>query len=189
MKVISGRDIRKVSFLSHLSDIELMSPANDHLVNPVLHTIGFDLERGLSYNVALHRSWDKIVAVGLVISGEVRQDRLFQLSEWATSEDRQIGQSDISLACHLASMECSQTSYSEGSELEEDKESWMDEDEIEAIEDEIMSMSMVLRATRGSQQRKDGSVKRPSDYHQEEEYERPRKKWTKRNNLKKQEIS
>jgi hypothetical protein len=165
-----------------------MNPANDHLVNPVLHTIGFDLERGLAYNVALHRSWDKQVGVGLIISGECRTDRLFQLSEWCTAEDRQIGQGDLSLAEHLASMERSQTNYSEGNELEEDKEAYLEQDEIEAIEDEIMNMSMVLRAVRGDQYRRDGSLKRPQDYHQEEAVDRKRKKWTKRSNAKREQI-
>lgn len=194
MKTISYYDLQLIPELSHLSQFDIMSPDNDYLVNPFLHKIGFDLERcGLEYRVCQHRSLTGKIVLGLQIAGEVRIDREFLSSPWATAEDKMIaaGRYDRSLGNELSNMLGVTVQYGNVFALddEEQKEHWMTQEEIERIEDQLASLGIALENTRGDQRKRDGSLKRPRDYHEQEVFEKVRKKKANRSTLKHREIA
>lgn len=192
MKSISIKDLLLAEPLAKLNQFDVLHPDNDYLVNPVLHQMGFDLSRGLEYTVSYHRRLNKEDCVGFVITGEVRTDREFLSSPWCSAEDRMIaaGRVDSSLALELAKMMNVQIDYGSRFALEdeEQKELWQENSEIERIEDELLALGVVLDNIRGNQLRRDGSRKRPQDYHVEEAYEKPRKKKDNRSTLRHREA-
>lgn len=193
MKHISANDLSLIPSLSHFNQFDILNPANDCVVNPVLYEMGFAIDLGLCYTVAHHRRLTGEVCTGFLILGEVRTDREFRLSPWCSVEDRMIcaGKTDISLARELAGMSgVSQSQYggSFAPEDEEMNELHQDLDDIERIEAEMEALGIVLEAVRGNQHRKDGSRKRPIDYHQEEAYDKPRKRKENRTTLKHREA-
>lgn len=188
MKSISTYDLLKVSSLAHLSIFDLINPQYDYLVNEVLWEYGLDVDRPLIYEVTYHRCLDKQAKVGFVIIGEVRQDKQFRLSPWCTAEDRMIaaGKKDLSLARELAGMMNIQNNYGSEFALEDEEamELWQDQDEIERIEDELASMRIVLDNVRGNQFKRNGTRKLAHEYHEQEPYQKERRKKKNRSTLK-----
>ncbi len=193
MKSISYKDLQRVSFLSHLSQFDMMSPTNDHLVAPALWEYGIDIERGLLYSVSYHRCLDRQARVGLVITGDIRSDKEFRQSPFCTLEDRMIlaGLTDQSLARELASLQnVAQTNYGseQALENEEDGELNQDIDEIERIEAEMEALGYALNNIRGDQYKRNGARKTMRDYQEAEPYEKPRRKKKNRTTLKHRHI-
>lgn len=194
MKSISVKDVRLISALSHLSDFEVVHPDFDATVNPYLFEYGFDLSKGLFYTVSHHRRLDRSACTGFVITGEVRCDAAFRLSPFCSVEDRLIaaGKYDQSLARELAAMcNVAQSNYGVSFALdnEEEKELYQDQETIDKIEDELEALEAVLLNIRGNQHRRDGSLKRPQDYHFEEPREKERRKKKNRVSLKHREVA
>lgn len=190
MKTISFKDIQVV--LPHLSQFHMMAKECDGEVNPILHTVGFDLNRGIEYRVCQHRTLKGEAVVGLQIVGEVRTDREFLSSPWATAEDKLIaaGITDRSLGNELSIMMGCTVQYGSvfALEGEENREHWMTQEDIEKLEDEIESLNIVLKDIRGEQRRRDGSLKRPRDYFEVEQFEKVRRKKKDRSTLRHREI-
>lgn len=192
MKTISWKDLTIIPELSHLTQWDFMNPQFDYLVNPYLYTLGFELGLGLEYRVCQHRTLSGEAIVGLQIVGEIRTDRAFLASPWATAEDRMVacGRTDRSLGDDLSKAMNVQVSYGNVFALdsEEQKELWMTQEEIEAIEDQIELMGNILKDVRGDMRRRDGSLKRPKDYFESEPYEKVRRKKKDRSTLRHREV-
>lgn len=193
MKSVSAKDLLLVSSLSHFTQFDILNPANDFVVNPVLHTLGFALDRGLEYIVSYHRRLNKEACCGVVVVGEVRTDREFLLSPWCSAEDRiiAIGTYDKSLSLELSKMMGVQIDYGSKFALEDTelKELWQEDEDISRIEMELEALEQVLKNVRGEQRRKDGSLRRPQDYHFEEPCEKERRKKKNRVSLKHREVA
>ncbi len=195
MKVVSYTDLQMIPELSKFNMFDFMHPNNDDVVNKYLYTMGFDFERsGLEYRVCQHRNLKGEKVIGLQIAGEIRIDREFLSSEWCTAEDRMIacGLYDRSLGDDLSKAMNVQVQYGSVHALDDEesmKEHWQQQEEIERIEDELATLGIVLDSIRGDQRKRDGSLKRPRDYHEVEPYERVRRKKKNRSTLKHREIS
>lgn len=193
MKSISYKDLQRVSFLSHLSQFDMMSADNDEVVGEALWEFGIDINFPLCYNVSYHRTLNKEAICGLMISGEIRQDKQFRLSPFCTLEDRMIiaGMKDLSLAHELAAIQnVAQSNYGSNMSLEDEEvtEHLMDASETERIEDELEALGNALNNIRGDQFLSNGARKRMKDYHMSEEFERVRKKKKNRSTLKHREM-
>jgi hypothetical protein len=188
MKVVSTHDLKLIPELAHFSLFDLINPDNDAVVNEFLWTMGLDIDRPLEYDVSYHRTLTKKSVVGFVIIGEVRTDRQFRLSPWCTAEDRMIaaGKKDVSLARELAAMMNIQNGYGSEQSLEDEEvgELFQDQSEIERIEDELTAMKVVLDNIRGNQYKRNGTRKLAHEYHEQEPYQRERRKKKNRTTLK-----
>lgn len=191
MKAISAYDIMKISEIASLglTQFDMMSCEHDATINKYLYEVGIDISRGVYYNVSYHRTLDKQAKVGLVFSGELRCDRAFLSSQWATAEDRMIAagvNGDISLARELASMLGAQVEYGSSYSLEdsEDGEYLMEINEIERIEDEMEALGNALLNIRGEQKKRNGAQKKPHEYFEQEPYQKERRKKKNRSTLK-----
>lgn len=191
MKSVSVTDLQLIPELSGYSIFDFLNPKNDEVVNEYLYEMGFDVDKGVEYTVSYHRNWQKQALVGYVIVGEMRNDWQFKRSSWCSAEDRLIaaGSRDLSLAKELAAMMNIQIEYGSiySLEQEEDKEFYMDQEDIDRIEDEMELLEEVMKNIRGEQHKKDGSLKRPRDYHEQESYEKVRRKKKNRTTLKHRE--
>jgi hypothetical protein len=183
MKAISVYDLKRIPALSHLTYFDLVHPDNDKLVNPYLHDIGFNLNKGLSYTVSQHRTLANTVEIGFVIRGEVRTDREFLNSSLATLEDKMAAAAltDMSLCAELCRMMNQASSIGAYSSATRDgepdtdfPESLTNPDEAEIVS-KIRQLEQILDDIRGSQHKEDGSLKLPEDYQKQPDMKLARK--------------
>jgi hypothetical protein len=192
MKSISLYDLALIPELSQYPVTALLHPDMDKIVNPYLYEMGFRVDSGLQYMVSYHRRLTKEACSGFVIVGEIRGDVEFLNSVWCTAEDRiiQAGSIDQSLAKELSVlMGCKMsddTLYS--FDQEEAKELWQEQEEIDRIESELEALEIILKNVRGDQKKRDGSFKKPRDYHEEEPPQKVRKPKANRSTLKHRKI-
>jgi hypothetical protein len=176
MKAISVYDLKLIPELSHLNYFEMVDPKNDHLVNPFLKIMGFDLDYALQYTVSQHRTMQGTVEIGYVIRGEVNISRDFLTSEWATLDDRLIAAAytDPSLCkamCGQLNTSLNYTAFHDGGTavpeaIEDFPECLTNPDEAEILE-AMKQLEVLLLEIRGSQYKEDGSHKLPHEYHEE----------------------
>ena len=75
MRNISLRDLMLADSLSHIkSEVELINPKNDVVVNYVLTEIGFDVRQPVEYIPSFHRDMQGKAAVGYQAVGEYMVD-------------------------------------------------------------------------------------------------------------------
>ena len=103
---ISFRDILTIPAMSHLREMDLLSPENDALALPFLYDMGIDTRFPFSITCNLHRDLNNKVAVGYRYTGYMRRDKAFanspfcdMISRVAIAMDR-----DVSLGLHMAGM-------------------------------------------------------------------------------------
>ena len=75
MKSISFRDLKLVTTLSHLTELDMLHPKNDALVYGVLDNLGFDIEYPILYLANKHRDMRNKVGVGFRAVGEINIQR------------------------------------------------------------------------------------------------------------------
>lgn len=180
MKTYSCQDVVLASSLSHLKPLDLLDPQHDKLLGPVLHILGMDLTRPISFIPCQHRTLQGKVVVSFLIAGEVRGDKEFLLSSFCSAEDRIIaaGYKDISLAHELAQTVVKAQSYGNGEDTVLDPSQLNDnEDEIVA---QINQLSELLLSVRGDAYNKDGSLKCLHEYSMAVPEEKKRKTITKK---------
>jgi hypothetical protein len=108
-KAVSFRDV--IHVLKELqnkefSEIELVQPANDALVKPILFEMGIDVRFPLDVIVHNHRDLNNNTGIGFLYEGRMRRDRTWLTSPWCSMPER-IGAAvyeDISLAHDLCAM-------------------------------------------------------------------------------------
>lgn len=168
-KVISAYDLVLADELSHFNQFDLVNPENMDAVNSVLAKLGFNTDKAIHIYAANHRTLQNKVRVGYLFSGEYNLSREHIKGPYSTLEDVMIAASfeDESLASELHSMGHTCPSYGSPSALDqqiperEDAEYKAEEERITA---EIKQLEDILFHIRGSQYRRDGSVKTAWDY-------------------------
>lgn len=185
MKAISVYDLKLIPELEKLSIFDLIHPDNDKLVNPFLAVMGFDLDYPLIYTVSQHRTLQNKVVVGYVIRGEVNINREHLSSEWATLYDRMVAAAyqDPTLCkalCEQMNTSLDYSAFHSAKETENPKPvdfpvNQCNPDEI-VITEQIKQLEELLFHIRGSQYKKDGSLKMPADYHEVEEEVKPKRR-------------
>lgn len=173
-KVMSFRDLKLIPELSGLSEIHMIHPSNDNLVNKYLAQLGFDLDYAVVYIPAKHRDMQGKIAVGFRAVGEVSCNRNFINSPLCTIDDRLIaaGYQDISLAKEMATLGSAGRSYSQlidGECVEDDAvvedflEEETEEDE-EFVASQIAQLEEIRDRLRGSMWSDSGALKTPDEY-------------------------
>ena len=186
MRVISVTDLKLVDSLSHLTYIDIINPANDVLLLPVLEELGFDTDYPIQIDACQHRNLQNKVVVNYLISGEMSLNRKHVNSVYYDAMDRAIAASytDRELAKDLLERGNVQVSYETlySSDEKQQREimnildHYCDPEESERITKEIDQLNDILYHVRGSQFLKSGAYKMHEDYHKEEEHSKPRKK-------------
>lgn len=158
MKNISVSDLKLIPQLSHLKELEFISPSNEQLIAPFLKVLGIDLKKRLQIIACQHRNLQGKVVVGYMFSGEVSDDPEFLNSSFATTEDRMIaaGYKDLGLAEDMAKSLTLGRDYGDSEDGFPPELSNPDE---KKILNEISILKQMLEVIRGNQYNSDGSAK------------------------------
>ena len=87
-RVLSFRDLRLITELSHYSELDLLRPENDSMVMGYLAKLGFDVDFGVVYEPTKHRDMQGNVGVGFRAIGELDINRNVVNSYLCSMEDR-----------------------------------------------------------------------------------------------------
>lgn len=116
-RVLSARDVLKA--LPHYkNEFDVIEKSNDAEVYGVLAAVGFDVSKGITYDVALHRDMSNTVAVGFMISGEYDTNPKFK--QFLDMTDRVVVASlvDPSLGREMEAIRGKRFDYKNSEELE-----------------------------------------------------------------------
>lgn len=171
---ISFRDLQKVSFLSHYSELELLSIHRDDEVNSVLAKLGFDILEPIIYFPCLHRDLEGVVDIGYLAIGETEINRSFIDSPLAdlTARLEAACHNDVSLMLEIASLATASREYGSNEEIGlEDNSYWKDEFPPDQLEPDWQDQQAKLKlleemrdCVRGSPYNASGSLKCPEEY-------------------------
>lgn len=105
-KCISFTDLKLISQLSHMSEIEMLSIENDNIMLYYLDKLGVDVQYPTMYLPSRHRNMQGKVVVGFRACGEIQHNRAFTKSDYCLPMERVAitGQYDRSLTQELASL-------------------------------------------------------------------------------------
>lgn len=117
-RVLSARDVLKA--LPHYkNEFDVIEKSNDAEVYGVLTAVGFDVSKGISYDVALHRDMSNVVAVGFMLSGDYSLDPKYRKFLDLTDKIVVNGMSDPSFARELEEIRGKRFQYFNEEELEQ----------------------------------------------------------------------
>ena len=118
MRNTSLRDLKLADTLSHLSELDMINPANDSTVKYVLAAIGYDVSKTIDYVPSFHRDRQNKAAVGFQVIGEYSTDPKFK--SFLDSFDRIVvaGMTDPSLARELAEIAGKRFTYTNDDETD-----------------------------------------------------------------------
>ena len=85
---VSTRDLKRVDKLAHLSEFELISPANQGLVEAFLFVMGIDVDRVVHIQACNHRDLSNKTGIGYSFVGHERTDKLWLSRTQSTLEAR-----------------------------------------------------------------------------------------------------
>lgn len=104
MRNTSLRDLKLADSLSHMTEVQMINPANDNIVKEVLAEIGYDVTKGISYIPSYHRDMQGKAAVGFQVIGEYHRDKKYH--KFVDTFDRVVmaGLSDVHLAKDMAEL-------------------------------------------------------------------------------------
>jgi hypothetical protein len=182
-KVISAYDLLLADTLQGMNQFDLCHLDNIDKVNAVLETLGFDVTKPVHIYAAQHRTLKNEVKIGYVFAGEYNLSRQHIKGPYSTLEDVLVAasHSDQSLFEQLHAMSSACVSYGSDMALDENvpkqakkaerfsHKSHLEyaneyEEEENAITEQIKQLEDILFHIRGSQYKKDGSVKTVEDY-------------------------
>lgn len=114
----SLRDLKLADTLSHLSELEMINPANDSLVKAALEIIGYDITKRIDYVPSFHRDRQHKKAVGFQVIGEYSTDPKYK--HFLDAFDRIVvcGMTDPSLARELAEIAGKRFTYTNDDEAD-----------------------------------------------------------------------
>ena len=174
MKSISLTDLKLVSWLSHLTEEQLIHPDNDHLVMPALAELGFNINEPVEYFPCQHRNMQNKVVISYLLIGTMSLRREHITGKWSTLTDRMVAAAyqDPSLCRELCAHLNSSLNYNSfnGKDMPEDKVSngeFPTTPEEEAITKEIQHLASLLLKVRGNPYKEDGGLKSFEDYKRE----------------------
>lgn len=173
---ISLSDMKLISELSHLSEIQMIHPAADDLMAKYLYKIGMDCyDFPFLYIPNKHRNLRGQVVTGFRCVGEIRCDEEYRNSYLAGITERLIISSylDPSLMEEIAELSFKVRNWEEYLN-DNDSLDWDEsralfpvdqlEEDWEAQEDHIRELGDVLLAVRGSPYTSSGALKTMEDY-------------------------
>lgn len=168
MIVLSATDLQLASPLSHLTELQIVSPEYDHLVMPILEEMGCDLDYGICISASQHRNLQNKVVVSYTIACEVGCNWKHLSGPFGTAENRMLAAShvDASLSNEMALMQsvCNDFQSLYSSEQVENQYLVYNEDEQE-IAAKIAELNKALYEVRGEQVDKFGNYRTYGDYH------------------------
>lgn len=187
MKVLSCFDIVKDPALVGMTIFDVIHPSNWQQVSPVLHKLGYRVEKAIHAYAALHRTMSNEVRVGILMAGELRTDREFLRGPYAMPDDFYVAASftDESLFSELYNLGSRCNDYGAVSSNVVDRNAAIKDTAVSAEEAQVVAeieqLEQLIFHIRGNQYQPDGSLKEPSDYYKPEEpaIGRQRKKSTK----------
>jgi hypothetical protein len=166
-RVFSFRDLQLIPEISEYTELELLAPIRDGMVNKYLALLGFNIQAPILYVPAKHRDMQNKVGIGFRAVGEITQDREFLNSKLCSPIERLIAASyyDMSLTRELARM------MGVGAEFRRDIDG-EDEDypdsEIEPdmlqVQAEILMLKNIRDSIRGTPYNEAGALKTPGEY-------------------------
>jgi len=172
-RVFSFRDLQRIPELSHLNEIDMLSIANDNLMNKYLAMLGFNTDAAILYEPSKHRDLQNKVAVGFRAVGVITQDRAYLNSPLCTPTERMIAASftDISLVKELAklagtSAHFDMTEVRVNSIAEGPSEMEYFEPDYEDVTKQIEFLTKLRDDIRGDPYNDYGSLKTPKEYQQ-----------------------
>ncbi len=106
MQCISLRDIKIIPQFSKITELELIHPKYDNVVQEILKHIGFDIEYPIEYVPSIHRDMQNNVGLGFRVVGEVDCNRKWISSPICDITSILVAASylDVSLMRELAEM-------------------------------------------------------------------------------------
>ncbi len=148
---------------------DVVHPDNAAKVNPFLHTLGIDLEYGIAYDTAQHRTLTGKVVVGYLISGHPRIDREFRRSAYCSAEHLMLATAytDADFARELRTMASTCSSYDTSWGLEESNavlDNYEDKEQSKRLAAEIQVLTDILAHIRPNQYKSNGDLKTQDDY-------------------------
>lgn len=170
-RVMSFRDLQRIPELSHLREPDMLSIANDKLINSFLSQLGFNTDAAVFYEVAKHRDLQNKVAVGFRAVGTITQDRAYLNSPMCTPIERMIAasQTDMSLTRELAKLsgtsshsELTNNAASLSSDSQQDSE--YTEPDCDEVAAQIKQLEELRDFIRGSAYNEYGSLKTAEEY-------------------------
>jgi hypothetical protein len=168
MRVLSARDLQRVSWLNKYSEKELIEIKRDKVVAKALAEIGFDVSKPIQIYASVHRDLAKHVALGYVFAGEVLNSRKFLTSNVATLTDVLCASAnhDVSLTEALAQLAGKSPNYCHTNPGDENKELFKDQYEVDwqNISYEILIMNQYRDKIRGPAYNSWGSPTTASEY-------------------------
>lgn len=167
-RVFSFSDLRLIPELSIYSELALLYPQRDPLVNKYLGKLGFDITQAIQYIPAKHRNMQGKVVIGYRAVGIISQDREFINSPLCSTIERLIAasRSDMSLTRELAKLMGSNVQLKDDDAMEVDEnypEEWLEPDHEEVFK-RIQTLEQIRDRIRGSQYNVYGALKKPYEY-------------------------
>lgn len=118
MRQISMRDLKLADSLSHMSELEMLSPENEAALKEVLAEIGFNVQQPINFIPCLHRDMKQHAAVGFLVTGEYNVDRKYNKFIDTTDRVVIVGMQDPSLAKDMLEIMGKKFSYKNEDETE-----------------------------------------------------------------------
>lgn len=171
-RVLSFRDLQRIPALSHLREPDMLSIANDALINSYLAVLGFNINASILYEPAKHRDMTNKVGVGYRAVGTITQDRTYLNSPMCTPIERMIAasQTDMSLTRELAKLAGTNShsdltdSRAASSGGEGGQEFDYTEPDCDDIAKQIQYLIELRDTIRGCPYNEYGSLKTPQEY-------------------------
>lgn len=174
-RVFSFRDLQRIPELSHLNEIDMLSIANDKLINSYLAVLGFNIDAAILYEPSKHRDLQNKVAVGFRAVGVITQDRAYLNSPLCTPTERMIAASftDMSLTKELAKLSGT-SSHPELTDMRVNnigdnsskQEYEYSEPDYEEVTKQIEFFTILRDQIRGNPYNEYGSLKTANEYQQ-----------------------
>lgn len=170
-RVISCRDLQLITGLSHLTEIEMIHPSNDALVNSYLEQLGFDLDYALEYVPNNHRDMQGNTGVGFRIIGEINLNRKHMNAVYTDTITRMAAAAytDRSLTTELATLAGTTLDFAAFSDggVEEDDGVFFQElidPDWQMIASQIKALEETRDNIRGPMLNKAGTAKTTEEY-------------------------
>ena len=169
-KAYSFTDLLTLPSLSHLNEITMLHPSNDHLVADVLEQIGVDLDRGVYYVPSKHRNMQGNIVLSYQAVCELSLKKKWLNSGFFDLTDRLVvaGRTDPSLAREMSYLTGQSHQYSPDEDYTGLEEDDFPQDQLEPdwvfLQSQIAQLEEVRDSIRGNPYNAAGSLKTFDEY-------------------------
>jgi hypothetical protein len=163
----SFRDLRRIPELAKFTEVELLDPSKDELVNQALVQLGFNINAPILYVASQHRDLAGKVEVGFRAVGEISSDPAYLNSRLCPLIERLIwaAQKDPSLARELAKMMGHSVNLDD--DATDEANDFPDSDiepTYEVVQLQIEALTFLRDEIRGSPYNEQGNLKTSAEY-------------------------